>query len=222
MMILRAFGLLIWLAAASAAVAQSDGVASSGKLSDDDLYRSMTCGAAPGAACQGPVVRWNKAALTVGFVDDTAGLLPEKTTLIEQSLTQAIATLNAAGANLQLRRADGAAADVILHHVTLKEGDVTHNTADMPDGLVIGVGHMWLSWDDAAHIQTARILITSEIGDDEARSVVLEELTQSLGFLFDIENPYYEGVSILSQDSNETISITGQDRAMLRMHYPFE
>jgi hypothetical protein len=81
---------------------------------------------------------------------------------------------------------------------------------------------MWLSWDDALHIQAASILITSQIEAEQARSVVLEELTQSLGFLFDIENPYYEGVSILSQDSNETISIAGQDRAMLRMHYPFE
>lgn len=222
-MILRACGVLALVLAAGAALAQSDGVASVGRLSDADLYRSMTCGAAPGGDCAGPVVRWNKTRLTVAFVDDSNGQLPEKTALIARSLDQAIETLNQAGANLHLNRRDSAAtADVTLHHVDLKEGDVTQNTPGFPDGLAIGVGHMWLSWDDALHIQTASILITSEIGEDEARSVVLEELTQSLGFLFDIENPYYEGVAILSQDSNATIAITGQDRVVLQMHYPFD
>ncbi len=207
---------------AGAALAQSDGIASVGVLSDDELYRSMTCGAAPGAACTGPIVRWGKSELTVAFVDETTGM-PGKTALIRTSLDLAIETLNQAGANLHLTLADDTRpADITLHHLDMAEGDVTQNTPGFPDGLTIGTGHMWLSWDDALHIQAASILITSQIEAEQARSVVLEELTQSLGFLFDIENPYYEGVSILSQDSNETISIAGQDRAMLRMHYPFE
>ena len=90
----------------------------------------------------------------------------------------------------------------------------------MTDGLEIGVGYMQINWDDALRITDGTIVIAADIAPQDVRSVVLEELTQSLGFLYDIENTYYEGVSIFSQDSNETISITGQDRAVLRLHYP--
>jgi hypothetical protein len=43
---------------------------------------------------------------------------------------------------------------------------------------------------------------------------------QSLGFLYDIEGQAYDGVSILSQTSNATTTIAGQDAALLRLHYP--
>ena len=49
---------------------------------------------------------------------------------------------------------------------------------------------------------------------------MLEELFQCLGFLYDIENRYYEGRSILSQDSNDTTTLAGQDRMILRRLYP--
>jgi Protein of unknown function (DUF2927) len=217
---LRVLGLIGLVMIAGFASAQTDGIRSEGLLSDDDLYRMITCGAAPGALCTGPVVRWNRAELTVAFEDDTKGVNPEKTSLISRSLDQAIAALNQTGANLRLTRLDGATADITLRHVTLQEGGSTRDIPGFPDGLSIGVGHMWLSWDSSAHIENASILISIGIAETEVRSVVLEEMTQSLGFLFDIENPYYEGISILSQDSNETISIVGQDRAMLRRHYP--
>jgi hypothetical protein len=49
---------------------------------------------------------------------------------------------------------------------------------------------------------------------------VLEEISQSLGFLFDIENPDYENVSIYAQDSNTVLAISGQDAAVMRLYYP--
>jgi predicted RNA-binding protein Jag len=49
---------------------------------------------------------------------------------------------------------------------------------------------------------------------------MLEELFQTLGFIYDIENRYYEGRSILSQDSNATTTLIGQDRKALRRLYP--
>jgi hypothetical protein len=51
-------------------------------------------------------------------------------------------------------------------------------------------------------------------------SVVLEEVFQTLGPRFDIEGAAYEGVSILSQTSNATTRIIGQDARLLRWLYP--
>jgi Protein of unknown function (DUF2927) len=84
----------------------------------------------------------------------------------------------------------------------------------------MGVGYMTVWSDDADHITEAVILISTTISEADMTSVVLEEITQSLGILYDIENPWYEGVSILSQTSNATTTIEGQDAALLRWLYP--
>jgi predicted RNA-binding protein Jag len=64
------------------------------------------------------------------------------------------------------------------------------------------------------------VLIAEDIAIEDLRSVMLEELFQTLGFIYDIENRYYEGRSILSQDSNATTTLIGQDRKALRRLYP--
>jgi hypothetical protein len=69
-------------------------------------------------------------------------------------------------------------------------------------------------------VTEAALLISQNIETGDLTSVMLEEVFQCLGFLYDIENPAYEGVSILAQDSNSTTTISGQDRAILRMLYP--
>ncbi len=199
----------------------SDGVTSFGPLSDKDLYRLATCGAAPGDACQGPVVRWGKPRLTVALLPAERGYPVKLAKNVDAALDRAIATINAAGAGITLRRDDRATkADIVVVRPDLMEGEPTRNIPRMPDGEPIGVGFMWLWWDDNRISTEAALLISSDITAKDLPSVILEELFQCLGFLFDIENPTYEGVSILAQDSNETITITGQDRAILRMHYP--
>jgi serine/threonine protein phosphatase PrpC len=69
-------------------------------------------------------------------------------------------------------------------------------------------------------ITEASVLIAEDIAIEDLRSVMLEELFQTLGFIYDIENRYYEGRSILSQDSNATTTLIGQDRKALRRLYP--
>jgi hypothetical protein len=64
------------------------------------------------------------------------------------------------------------------------------------------------------------MLISQDISEDDLPSVALEELFQCLGFIYDIENRYYEGRSILSQDSNATTTLAGQDRMILHRLYP--
>ena len=102
----------------------------------------------------------------------------------------------------------------------LSEGEKTRNIPRIPNGQEIGVGFMWLWWNEKAEITEASMLIAEDISEEDLPSVVLEELFQCLGFLYDIENRYYVGRSILSQDSNETRRITGQDRMALRKLYP--
>ena len=49
---------------------------------------------------------------------------------------------------------------------------------------------------------------------------MLEELTQSMGLMTDIRNPYYETRSVFSEDSNSVVKLGEQDREALRLHYP--
>ena len=199
----------------------SDGVISDGKLSNDDLYRLTACGAAPRSECQGRFVRWDQPIVTLAMPPADGNMDPALADQIDTALDQAIATLNAARAGIRLQRAVSTTPpDIMIYRVGLKEGDRTNGIPGMTDGLEIGVGYMQINWDDALHITDGTIVIAADIDPKDVRSVVLEEVTQSLGFLFDIENPYYEGVSIFSQDSNETTAIAGQDRAILRLHYP--
>jgi predicted RNA-binding protein Jag len=90
----------------------------------------------------------------------------------------------------------------------------------MPNGQRIGVGFMWLWWNERGEITEASVLIAEDIAIEDLRSVMLEELFQTLGFIYDVENRYYEGRSILSQDSNATTTLIGQDRKALRRLYP--
>jgi hypothetical protein len=213
--------LMAGLALAATPLAASDGIVTTGRLSDRDFYRLATCGAAPGQACQGPQVRWAKRKVTVGVGSIQRGYPPALAQKVVAALDHAIAEINGANAGLRLQRNDDLAEpDIIVTLATLSEGDRTRNIPRMPDGEEIGVGFMRLEWNAEAEITAASILIAKDITDEDLPSVMLEELFQTLGFLYDIENPYYEGRSILSQDSNETITIRGQDRKALRQLYP--
>ena len=222
---LRCFIALIvcaWLIAGmSPPAAASDGVASDGKLSNTDLYNLTACGAVPGGPCQGPIVRWDQPIVSVAMPPADPAMEADLALQIDVASNKAIANLNKARAGIRLQRSiSGKSSDITVYRIGLKEGERTRGIPGMTDGLEIGVGYMQIDWDDALRITDGTIIIAADIAPEDVASVVLEELTQSLGFLYDIENPYYEGVSIFSQDSNETVSITGQDRAILRLHYP--
>ena len=52
------------------------------------------------------------------------------------------------------------------------------------------------------------------------RLIMLEELTQILGFPVDIIGHWYEFGSIFSEKRNARISLGKQDMAAIRLHYP--
>lgn len=209
----------LWLVAAQALA--GDGIATEGKLSDKDFFRLATCGASPGGECLGPVVRWTDTDLTVALAPAHRRYPPELAQAVSEALDRAIAQINRAGSAIRLTRDDTLRSpDIIVSRPPLSEGQRTRNIPRMPNGHEIGVGFMWLWWNDRGEITEASVLIAKDITPEDLPSVMLEELFQCLGFLYDIENPYYEGRSILSQDSNDTTKLAGQDRMALRRLYP--
>ncbi|MFZ9200233.1 MAG: hypothetical protein ACO22Z_12905, partial [Paracoccaceae bacterium] len=199
----------LWLVAAQALA--GDGIATEGKLSDKDFFRLATCGASPGGECLGPVVRWTDTDLTVALAPAHRRYPPELAQAVSEALDRAIAQINRAGSAIRLTRDDTLRSpDIIVSRPPLSEGQRTRNIPRMPNGHEIGVGFMWLWWNDRGEITEASVLIAKDITPEDLPSVMLEELFQCLGFLYDIENPYYEGRSILSQDSNATTRLAGQ------------
>jgi hypothetical protein len=198
----------------------SDGVAVESLLSDADLYRLVTCGAAPGDACQGPALRWSRSDLTLRIARADFPTPPGFEDRLRDAATRAIDQINGAGAGIRIRLTDGETADISIHPTRIAEGTLLEEVPGYSGVGVMGVGYMTVWSDEADAITEAAILISTTITDEDLPSVMLEEVTQSLGFLYDIDGPAYEGVSILSQTSNATVTIEGQDARLLRLHYP--
>jgi hypothetical protein len=197
----------------------SDGVATEGKLSDKDFFRLATCGATPGGDCDGPVVRWAQTQITLALAAPSRHYPSTLAASASVALDRAINEINGAGGGIRITRDDRLIEpDIIVSSRTFRRrANARHPRIPngQPSALI-----MWLWWDENAEITSASMLISEDIRETDLPSVVLEELYQCLGFLYDIENRYYEGRSILSQDSNDTTEIIGQDRMALRTLYP--
>lgn len=198
----------------------SDAVVTSGPLTDTAFYRLATCGASPGGKCLGPALRWNKSRLTLRLAKGNDPIPPGFTARLMPAIRNAIDEVNGVGAGVRLAFTNASAADITIRPTNLTEGMVMTDSPGFSGPGIMGVGYMTVWSDKTNTILDAVILISTSITETDLTSVMLEEVTQSLGFLYDIENPTYEGVSILSQTSNETTRLTGQDATILRMHYP--
>jgi hypothetical protein len=198
----------------------SDGVTVTGHLSDKEFYRLVTCGAPPGGACRSNSLRWEKTTLSVTLVEGSDALPRRFIPRVATALRDAIREVNKVGAGISLRYTARQDADIRILPTTIQEGTRLSDRPGFSGSGVMGVGYMTVWSDTEDRIVEAVILISTDITQADLPSVMLEELTQSLGFLYDVEGPAYEGVSILSQTSNATTSLTGQDARILRMHYP--
>jgi Protein of unknown function (DUF2927) len=213
--------ILFLAAVAGAALAEgSDGVPADQRLSDADFFRLATCGAAPGGDCQGPTVRWPGPEVTVALLPGKTAAERATARRIDRALNRVISRINGVGSGLALRRITGPAADIRIRSTELPEGTVLGDVPGLSAAGTMGVGYVSLWWSDAHKITEASILFSTDITNADLPSVVLEELFQSLGPRYDIEGPAYEGRSILSQTSNATTTITGQDAMLLRRLYP--
>lgn len=203
-----------------AEVSQTDGVAVQTLLLDADLYRLATCGAAPGQPCRGEVLRWNKPLLTLRTDPGSDPLPPGFIARLDKALSNAIHQVNHVGAGIRLQRTDARTANITLRPTGLADGTILTSASGFSGRGTMGAGYMTVWYDASNTIGEAVILISTTISDADLPSVLLEEVTQTPGFPYDIEGPAYEGVSILSQSSNTTVTLTGQDATLLRLHYP--
>lgn len=208
---------------AKGAFAQNqDFVSVNGRLSDLDFYHLATCGARPDGDCEGPYVRWRAGTLSVAILEPEPGFPKAKAKQLSRALDRAIAEINGVGSGIRLARRDQFAgrAQIVVTPTALVTGDRTKALTNVAAGAQMGVGYMSIYWNTNGRIMRGGIAIAADIGSEEMDSVVLEELFQTLGFIHDIDSPSYEGVSILSESSNQTTRIKGQDRKTLLMHYP--
>lgn len=199
-----------------------DGVTVDGILPDADFFRAATCGAAPGQDCRHPPLSWPKQTLTLAVIpsDAQSGLIFRM--LLSASVDYAIARINGAGSGLTITRIAGPEADIRLSLTDATDGSPIPEVPGVSGAGVMGVGYASLWWTPDHKITDASILISTAITPGEIVSVVLEEIFQTTGPVFDIDAAAYEGVSILSQTSNATLTIAGQDARLLRHLYPPE
>lgn len=196
-------------------------IVTEGRLSDTDFYRLVSCAAYPGQGCNEAVVRWNKPAVTVTFSPIPAAYPVELGREMDAALDFAITQINAAAPRLNLRRVSKSVpADINIYLQAIVAGDAIRRTGEPDlDGLPIGAAQVQIWWDETLSLTDAVIVFASDIPSDQVRSVMLEEMSQAMGLMTDIRNPYYETRSVFSEDSNSVSKLGEQDREALRRHY---
>lgn len=217
---MRRWGVLLALLLAAPAVAE-DFVSSKGVLGDADFYRLVTCGRAPGGQCRTAPKRWPEPLsqdLTVTLLPAIEPVLPARAAQVDAALDTAIAQINGVGAGITLRRVPDNTPALI--RLSIRSPATMALIADGRGAEGIPAGMVMFTPPSPDRITGATILISSDVPLLQAKSVVLEELTQSLGLMYDIDNPDYDRRSIFSQRRNTVTVLTEQDATALRLHYP--
>jgi hypothetical protein len=216
----------LWLA--TPALAQiDDWVVIDGKLSDEDFYRLVACGAPPGGACLDdafPV--WpnpSARALRISLMPAEAGVGSAYSDQVSAALDQAIAEINGVGSGLNLIRADGARHPHVRVFITTAGNfePISGTGIAGIDGAIMGGAQVTLWWDGSADkLYDAVIVMAGDLTPGTVLPIMLEELTQAMGFLFDIRSDIYADQSVFSEDSNSVRELGVQDRMVLRRAYP--
>ncbi len=200
-------------------------ISTQGPLSDEDFYRVISCAAKPGEPCQKEIVKWNRGharKLTVSLYRMDDGFPPQKAGELNAALDNAIQAINAAGARIKLVRvANGKPAKIRFY--LMDQGyntEISGTNIKELDGTKLGAAHTRIWWKGSKQILKSVLLFTNEISSRAIESIVLEQLTQSLGLMTNIENPYYQSRSIFAERNSTTKTLSGQDVTVLRRHYP--
>lgn len=200
-------------------------ISTQGRLSDEDFYWVVTCAAQPSKPCQKEIIKWNRGHarnLTVSLYRMDAGFPPQKAGELSAALDQAIQAINAVGARIKLVRvANGKPAKIRIYLKDQGFNTVISGTNIKElDGTKMGAAYSRVWWHGSRQIRKSVLLFTNQIPSREVESIMLEQLTQSLGFMTNIENPYYRNRSIFAERNNTTKTLSGQDVMVLRRHYP--
>ena len=215
---------LALMLAASAASAQ-EFITTNTPLSDTDFYRLVSCAAPPGGRCQKDLVRWSPADardISIGIVRVANDYPAALRILADAALNGAIDEVNAADANLHLTRSDTIIKpDVSVFLLAIKKGDEIAGTGlDPLDGAKIEAAKVQIWWRADRTLIKGAIVLANDVLPDEIRSIMLEEVTQTMGLLTDVDSDYYETRSIFSETSNQRSRLGAQDIMVLQRHYP--
>jgi hypothetical protein len=193
-------------------------VDSSGPLDDTAFYRLVACAAPPNGPCAKPFYRWEKTTLTVGIVERAPPFLGGKVKRAEAAVMRAVQQLNAVGMGLELNLSE-VTPDIAIHLLDIPRGAVIADPR-LLRGKTMANAITALDMQGST-ITGAAIGFSSTLTIRQYESVMLEEITQALGLLTDIRNPYYQTRSILSQNAdNSLITLGAQDKMALIHHYP--
>jgi hypothetical protein len=217
--------LVLALIFAAGSAAAQEFITTDAPLSDTDFYRLVSCAAPLGGDCQKELVRWSPADaqdVSIGIVQVEDGYPAYVVQLASDALNSAISELNAVDANLHITLSDNSIRpDIGIHLLTIVEGDAIRNTGlDPLDGETIEAAKAQLWWRNDLSLIEGAIVFGKDISPDDLQSIMLEEVTQSMGLLTDIGGPYYQTRSIFSESSNQLTALGPQDVMALRRHYP--
>lgn len=203
-------------------------VAASGPMSDRDFYRATACEVPPGEDCALPLRGWPAARrdrLKVAIAFAAPEFPAYKRAAVEQAILNAVDGINAVGADLRLGMGPADGADIRIYLTAAPEGGTVTGTGaahiDGRDSLgPKGIAHFRFRFESRHAITDAHILVSKDIASGDIRSVMLEELVQSLGLSTDLLNAYDRRRSIFARDGNAVTRLRGQDAMALRTHYP--
>ena len=222
---LMAVTLALW-AGSGPAGAETEYVASDGKLTQLAFYRSVACGGAEIDKCQSILLRWPahlRRDLRVGLSQIGADIPGKTRSLVIAALRRAVSEINTAGADITLTIANGRHAhdaEIQLFLVNPdRQGKIKQVQSPLLRDQVLSSGLTRMR-HKGREILGVHVGLSGRMQPDAIQSVVLEELVQSLGLMTDILNPHYRHRSVFAEDCDCTTELTGHDRAVLLMHYP--
>lgn len=131
---------------------------------------------------------------------------------------RAVQRLNAVGMGLTLVPDEGNP-DIAIHLLDVPRGNLIP-APDLLKGKTMANAITALDVTGST-ITGAVIGFSNTITLRQYESVMLEEITQALGLITDIQNPHYLTRSILSQNADNSLKTLGvQDKMALIRHYP--
>ncbi len=211
--------------AALPAFADVGAVVTYGRMTDAEFYKAVSCGAAPGHHCKRQPVRWRSGhtpRLSVSLATIDPGYPASTAERISTAMNRAIREINGVGAAIRLKRLeDGSDANITIRLFGTDEGRVAMGTGIYTlEGSTMSAGYVSVDFDSSRNIRRGQILFSADIGERNVESIVLEEMTQSLGLLFDLDDPAYQESSIFAERGDAVTGLSGQDAEALRRHYP--
>lgn len=197
-----------------------DHVSSNGQLSDENFYRQVACAAPVGRACTREMLHWPKRRLTIAIVDADQHVSQNLATSSLDALHRAMHEINGVRAGVQLFKPRSGPPDIEIYLTSggnLTKHAMVRSVRKSVGSPSVGVARVFF---ENYKIQKSIIVIDVPKSGRALRSVMLEEVIQSLGLMTDIRNRFYHKRSIFSETGNHVVTLGQQDARALLLHYP--